>query len=176
MEYSIDEKSSFWKIDLLITAWLAIIGFDFLLHGGLFASIYIRSNPALLNAEQVFYRIPLGYASFFVTVIIIYWLLSKVGINEWKKGVLFGIKIGGLLAVASILGLYSILRIDLDMLIVWQLGYMIEFGITGGIIGAAKSGISLKKLLLGVVIFIVLMVILTITLQILGFAPPMETI
>jgi hypothetical protein len=175
-EIGVIEKSSFWKVGLIITSWMAILGFDFLLHAGLFASIYTRSNPALLNAEQAFYRIPIGYSSFFVVVIVIYWLLSRIGINEWKKGVLFGMKIGVLLAVASILGLYSILRVDLDMLIVWQLGYMIEFGIVGGIIGGARSGISLKKLFLGVVTFVVFAVIFTIILQILGFAPPMEAI
>lgn len=164
-----------WKVGLILISWIAILGFDFLLHAGLLAKMYTRPNPALLNAELAFYRILFGYLSFLVFVVVIYWIFSWIGINEWKRGFWFGIKFGALLGVASTLGLYSILTVDLDMLIGWGLGQMIEFGIVGAIIGGANSGISLKRILVGVIIFVVIAVILTIILQTVGLAPPMSS-
>ena len=163
-----------WKVGLILISWIAFLGFDFLLHAGLLAKMYSRTNPALLNAELAFYRIPFGYLSFLVFVVVVYWIFSRIGINEWKKGFWFGIKFGALLGMASTLGFYSILTVDLDMLIGWGLGQTIEFGIVGAIIGGANSGISLKKLLIGVATFVVIAVILTIILQNVGLAPPMS--
>ena len=81
----------------------------------------------------------------------------------------FGVvKFGALLGVSSTLGFYSILTVNLDMLIGWGLGQTIEFGIVGAIIGGVNSGISLNRLLIGVAIFVVIAVILTIILQNVG--------
>ncbi len=101
------EKTLLWKIGLILIAWIAFLALDFLLNAGLFAKIFTRTNPALLSVEELFYRIPLGYLSFLIFVVIIYWLLSKLNINTWKEGFWFGIKLGSLLGLASFFGLYS---------------------------------------------------------------------
>lgn len=175
-EKGIERRPATWKVGLVFICWAAFLGFDLLLHGGLLTEMYTRPNPALLSADLAFYRIPLGYLSFLVLVVLIYWLLSWIAVNDWKKGFRFGVMFGALLGVASTLGLYSILTVDLDMLIGWALGQTIEFGIVGGIIGAANSGISLKRLFVGVAAFVVSAIILTIILQTVGLARPMKLI
>ena len=71
-----------WKVDLILISWMTILGFDFLLPAGLLAKMYARPNSALLNAEQAFYRIPFGYLSPLVFVVIIYWVFSRIAINQ----------------------------------------------------------------------------------------------
>src|SRR5947209_7534433 len=49
-----------------LLAWLAMIGLDFFLHGGLLAGLYTAPAAFLLPPAQAFSRIPLGYAGFFL--------------------------------------------------------------------------------------------------------------
>ncbi len=165
------EKTLLWKIGLIVISWVAFVALDFFFHAGLFSKIFTRNNPALLGARELFYRIPFGYLSFLIFIVIIYWLLSKLKIQTWKEGFWFGIKLGSLLSLTSILGLYSILTLDFDMLVVWGLVQAIELGMIGGMIGAANSGVSLGRLAIVVVALFVVSVVLTITLQAVGLAP-----
>lgn len=164
-----------WKISLILISWFAFLGLDFLFHAGLLATLYIQPNPAILDANQAFLRIPIGYLSFLLSVIVFYWLFLFTGINEWKNGLLFGLKFGVLISLASTLAQYSILIIDLVMLIGWGVTQIMEFTLIGGIIGAAHSGISLKKIFAWVLISVIFALILVIILQSVGLAPPMMT-
>ena len=51
-------------IGAILLSWLAMIGWDFLLHGGLLASFYVADDAFLLTPLAAFQRIPLGYAAF----------------------------------------------------------------------------------------------------------------
>ena len=168
------EKTLKWRVELILISWLAVLGFDFLLHAGLLARVYARESPALLSAEHAFYRIPFGYLSYLILVVLIFWVLSRFGVNDWKKGLWTGIKLGALIEAAFAVGMYSITKIDLDMLLGWGLGQIIVFGIAGGLIGAAYSGTSLKKLMVMTAIFVAVMVVLIIVLQSLGLVPPIR--
>jgi hypothetical protein len=172
----INEKPTLWRVGLILISWMAFIGIDFLWHAGILAAMYTRPNPALLDAWQLFIRIPFGYLSFLVFVALIYWLFLYIGIYDWKNGMLFGLKFGVILGVATTLGQYSILTVDPVMMIGWGLGQMVEFTMLGGIIGAANSGVSLKRLFVIVVTLVIILVILTIFLQVIGLAPPMVVI
>lgn len=136
------DKTRKWRVGVILISWMAFIGFDFLWHAGILAAIWTRPNPALLDAEQLFLRIPFGYLAFLVFVVIMYWFSLNIGINDWKNGMLFGVKFGVLLGVANTLGQYSILTVDPIMLIGWAMGYTIEFSIIGGIIGAILFSIN----------------------------------
>ena len=64
------EKTLKWRVELILISWLAVLGFDFLLHAGLLARVYARESPALLSAEHAFYRIPFGYLSYLILVVL----------------------------------------------------------------------------------------------------------
>jgi hypothetical protein len=163
-----------WRTGLIFISWLSIIGFDFFLHAGILARIYTKPSPFLLSSEQAFIRIPLGYLSFLVLTIILVWFMETRNASGWRSGLLFGLKFGALLGLASTLALYSISTAGWDLLIGWGIGQAIELGIAGIVIGAGLAGKRLSKLILWVVVFVVVMVVITVVLQTVGFAPPME--
>ncbi len=45
-------------IPTILLAWFAMLGVDFLLHGGVLAAFYIRDSPFLLPPVEAFRRIP----------------------------------------------------------------------------------------------------------------------
>lgn len=165
-----------WRIGLLFIGWLSMIGFDFFLHAGLLAKLYTKPSPFLLSADQAFTRIPLGYLSFFVMAIILIWFMETRDVVGWKSGLLFGLKFGVLLWLASTLGLYSISTASWYLLLGWGIGQALELGIAGIVLGSGLAGKRLSRLILWVVVFIVLMLIITIVLQMVGFAPPMKVV
>jgi hypothetical protein len=172
----IDEKPTLWRVGLILISWMAFIGIDFLWHAGILAAMYTRPNPALLDAWELFIRIPFGYLPFLVFVGLIYWFFLHIGVYDLKNGMLFGLKFGVILGVATTLGQYSILTVDPVMMIGWGLGQMVEFTMLGGLIGAANAGVSLKRLFVIVITLVIILVVLTIFLQVIGFAPPMVVI
>jgi hypothetical protein len=46
-----------------LLSWLAMLGLDFFLHGGLLAAFWVQNSPFLLPPAQAFLRIPMGYAA-----------------------------------------------------------------------------------------------------------------
>ena len=72
-----------------LLAFLAVIGFDLFLHGGLLSPLYAKETPFLLPLAVAFKRIPLGYVSFAILLLMLEWLMIRlkvVGANE--RGVL----------------------------------------------------------------------------------------
>ncbi|MHB1347366.1 MAG: hypothetical protein ACYCXK_07740 [Candidatus Humimicrobiaceae bacterium] len=159
---------------IVFISWFAVIGFDLFLHAGLLARLYTKPSPFLLTAEKAFIRIPLGYISFLILAIVLLWLMKRLNIAGYKRGAIFGLEFGALIWGAFILGLYSISTADWILLLAWWTGQTVELGIAGMVIGEGMNGRSLAKLFLWVVLFVILMIIITITLQILGFAPAMK--
>ena len=105
---NIGEYSFRRLIGTIFLAWFAVLGFDFLLHGGLLARLYTEPSPFLLPPEDAFRLIPLGYASFLVFEIFLVWLLIHLEIRGSKSGFLLGIKVGAMVWGAMVLGLLSI--------------------------------------------------------------------
>ena len=164
------------RIAIILISWVSVIGFDLFLHAGLLARLYTRLSPFLLTADKAFLRIPLGYLSFLILAIVLIWLMESLNITGWKRGAIFGLKFGALIWGAFVLGLYSISTADWVLLLAWWIGQTLELGIAGIVTGEGIAGRRLSKLILWVISFVVLMVIITIALQALGFAPPMKLI
>jgi len=152
-------------IKLTLLSWLSMIGFDFFLHAGLLSSIYSQPSPFLLPAERAFALIPVGYASFLVSDIFLLWLILKLDINDFKKGLLFGLKVGLFTWGSFTLGLFSIATASPILLIAWFLGQAIELGIAGGIIGYGLNQKSLKRLLYYVITFVIVSIVVSIVIQ-----------
>ena len=175
-EVRLIDKSIKWRIGLILICWLSMLGFDFFLHAGLLARLYVQPSSFLLPAGEAFLRIPFGYLSFLILAIVLVWIMERLNINKWQKGFWFGLKLGALLGASSTFGLYSISTIEMDLLLGWWIGQTLELGIAGMVAGAGIFGKSLKALLKWVILFVVIMIIITIILQSLGFAPPMEQV
>jgi len=92
------------------------------------------------------------------------------------KGILVWLEFGAFLWGSFALGLYSISTIEMGLLFGWCIGQTLELGIAGMVAGAGISGKSLRVLLKWVILFVVTMIIVTIILQLFGFAPPMEQV
>ena len=151
------------KVGLL--ALTATIGFDLFLHAGVLNPLYSGADPFLLSPEESFQRIPLGYLSFAILTIMILWLMNRLEIEGWKRGLVFGLIIGGLVWGSLVLGLFSISTAKPLLLIAWFLGQTAELGISGMVIGSGLAAEKLRPLLVKVLIFFVIAVVLGIVIQ-----------
>ena len=142
-----------------------MIGFDFFLHGGLLSSIYSRPSPFLLPPERAFALIPVGYASFLVLAIFLFWLIRKLNIEGLSEGFIFGLKVGTFTWGALGLGLYSIATAPPILLISWTVGQAIELGIAGLVIGYGLAQANLKRLTMRVLTFVVFCFIAGVLIQ-----------
>lgn len=158
-------------IGATLLAWIAVLGFDFLLHGGLLAKLYTEPSPFLLPPEDAFRLIPLGYASFLVFQIFLVWLLVRLDIQGAKSGLIMGLKVGTMIWGAMILGLLSISTASINLMMGWWIGQTIEAGIGSMIAVIGLETTRPWRTLLYVILFLIIMVIVTVILQSTGFAP-----
>jgi hypothetical protein len=155
---------------LLLTfiAWLSILGFDFLLHAGLLAGLYLQPSPFLLPPFTAFTLIPVGYLSFLLLSILLVWLMIRLNLAGWRQGALFGLELGGLTWGAFVLGLASVSTASFSLLIGWFIGQTLELALAGAVVGSGLAGVRLWRLFGVVMVFVLLSVITTIILQALG--------
>jgi hypothetical protein len=159
-----------WKsIQLTLLVWVAMIGVDFFLHGGLFAQLYEQDSPFILSAEDAFRRIPLGYLALLATVVLLVWIVKQTSVRGWKKGLVLGLVVGAVMAASSTLGLYSISTASAQLLAAWFIAQVIQITIAGAIIGQGLLVQSLRKLTVTVVIGFVLLFAATVVIQNTGF-------
>jgi hypothetical protein len=158
---------------LLLTfiAWLSMLGFDFLLHAGLLAALYLQPSPFLLSPAAAFALIPAGYLSFLLLAVLLVWLMIRLNLAGWRQGALFGLELGGLAWGAFILGLLSISTASVALLIGWFIGQTLEMALAGAVIGSGLAGTRLRRLFVVVIVFVLLSIITTIILQSLGIVP-----
>ena len=164
------------KVLIIITGWVSMIAFDFFLHAGLLARLYLEKSPFLLSPEEAFLRIPFGYFSFLLLSILLFWLLTIQKIKTRKKAAKFGLLIGCLTWGSFTLGLFSISTANIFLLVGWWIGQTLELAIAGYVMGAFLEDIKTRKIIIWVVGFFILMVVLTIILQVTGFAPAMKKV
>ena len=159
---------------LILLCWLSMIGFDFLLHGGILATFYVETSPFLLPLEQSFRLIPLGYLSFLLLAILLVWLMLRLEVHGWRDGLIFGVKLGALVWGAMVLGLMSISTASWGLLVGWFIGQTVELGIAGLFAGSGLSGTRLTRLFMADVGLILLSALITIVLQSTGVAPTLR--
>ncbi len=161
-------------VGLTLLAWLASVEFDFLLHGGLLARLYVEPSQFLLPPKDAFRLIPLGYLSFLLLTLLLAWLASALHVKGCKRGLFFGLALGGSIWGALVLGLASITTADYGLLAGWFVGQTLEMGLAGAVIGSGLGGTRAKKLV-GIVLLIgVVCAVVTVVLQSTGFAPVVQ--
>ncbi|MEJ2217176.1 MAG: hypothetical protein P8099_11230 [Gemmatimonadota bacterium] len=159
-------------IRVTVLAWVAMLGFDALLHAGLLARLYDGPNAFLLTPEQAFGRIPLGYTSFLVQALLLTWLCWRLDIRGAGEGLRFGLLLGAVIWGSLTLGLASISTAPAILLVAWFVGQTVEMGIAGAVLGAGLSADRLRRLALFVILFVLACLVVTVALQNIGLAPP----
>lgn len=165
------QRSSRATLSLVLAAWALSVGFDFFLHGGLLAPIYMRESPFLLDPMTAFARIPAGYLTFLVLTLGLLWLFRRLDVRGGRDGGKTGLAVGLFLWGTLALGLWSITTARVDTLLAWGLGQGAELGLAGMVLGAGRAGTPLARLWGRVAIAVVVLVVLTVVLQNVGWAP-----
>jgi hypothetical protein len=161
-----------WHVLLLtFIAWLSMLGFDFLLHAGLLAGLYLQPSPFLLAPVTAFSLIPVGYLSFLLLAVLLVWLMIRLKLAGGRQGALFGLEVGGLIWGALVLGLLSISTASVSLLVGWFIGQTLELTIAGAIIGSGLAGTRLRRLFVVVIVLVLLSIVTTIILQSVGIVP-----
>jgi hypothetical protein len=158
-------------VALIVLAWLSMLGVDFFVHAALLAGLYSQASPFLLPPTSAFTLIPVGYLSLLLLAILLTWLMTRLRTACWRAGALFGLKLGGLMWGAFVLGLLSISTAGVPLLVGWLVGQTVELGIAGAVVGSGLGGRRVRWLLGVAVGLIVLCATATILLQSLGVVP-----
>jgi hypothetical protein len=163
--FAFEEKITWRKFALrMLASGIFMMAFDLFLNAGVFAKIWLEPSSFLLDPQQLFHRIPLGYIAFFLEAGIYVWLTMKVGAKTWRQGCVLGLMVGGLLNIASVFGLRSGTTASWPILFVWLIGGV---ALTAG--ACLMTGLSTergeKRALLAAILALVVAFILIIVLQ-----------
>ncbi len=158
----------------ILLSWLAMLGWDLFLHGALLARFYLQATQFLLEPLQAFRRIPLGYAAFILSAILLVWLMARIDPKTVRDAFFFGLTLGALVWGGFLLGLISISTIDPYLAGFWFVGQSIELGIGAVTVQMVSNTKSLRRLILLVVVWILIMVAATVLLQSFGLVPTLR--
>jgi hypothetical protein len=161
-------------VEITLLSWLVIVGFDFFQNAGVFARFWLEPGSAFLPPEKMFERIPLGYLAFLISAGMLTWLMSRLKVVGSKQGILFGLKLGGLLSISLILGLASVFPIKYSLLLVWFFGGLVQYTSAAAVIGSGLRSNRLGRLSVIVVGLVIMLAIATIVMQNFGLAPAMQ--
>ena len=156
-------RGRFVKLSLL--GWLGFLAVDLVVHAALLTGWYERGGPALLPLEAAFARIPLGYLSFLLLVVLVVWLAVRLGLHGAAQGLGFGIAVGALLASSHALGLISITTVDPVLAAWWSVAEVVELGVVGAIVGGGLASERLGRITAIVVAGAVAALLITIAVQ-----------
>ena len=148
-----------------------MLGFDFLLHAGLLAALYLQPSPFLLPPVTALALIPVGYLSFLLLAVLLVWLMIRLKLAGGRQGALFGLELGGLAWGAFVLGLLSVSTASVSLLIGWFVGQTLELAIAGAVVGSGLASMRLRRLFGVVIVFVLLSIVTTIILQSVGLVP-----
>jgi hypothetical protein len=160
-----------FMFQLVLIAWLAMLGLDLLLHAGLLAGLYLQPSPFLLPPLTALRLIPVGYLSLLLIAALVAWLMIRLKFTGWRTGALFGLELGSLIGGSFVLGLFSISTASPSLLIGWFIGQTVEMALAGAVLGSGLAEMRLRRLFSLVLVFVLLSVITVIILQTLGVVP-----
>lgn len=124
----------------IAVAWLVTIAIDFVIFGGVFAgALEGLDHPAVLAPAQLFVRIPAGYASFLLEVVLLHWLLQASRRPGITGGLVTGLVAGLVFATAVTLGLWSFSTVPVIALGLWWLTLVLQFTAAGVVLRAAHT-------------------------------------
>lgn len=159
---------------LILPAWVLTLGVDLFIHAGVMADFYVREISLLVDPATAFRRIPVGYLSFLVLTGALYWLLLRLDIRGAGAGFRWGALAGLTVWGSLLLGLWSITTAPADLLLGWWVGQGLELGIAGAVLAAGLGGVSLRRIWAWVGVAVLVLGVVVVALQTMGFAPAMK--
>ncbi len=88
---TLEEEISVRKFALrMLASGIFMMALGFFLNAGVFAKVWLEPSSFLLDPQQLFRRIPLGYIAFFLEACVYVWLTMRVGARTWKRGCFLG--------------------------------------------------------------------------------------
>lgn len=124
----------------IFLAWLAAIGIDFLAYGGAFAGLFADDDPTVLTQDQLFQRIPAGYVSFLVEVVLLVWLIRLASVNEPTAAARLGALTGLGFGAALVLGVWSFSPTAVALLLSWWLVLVVQMSVEGWVLATWLAG------------------------------------
>ncbi len=121
-------------------AWLAAIGIDFLAYGGVFSGFFAEGDPAVLTPDQLFQRIPAGYASFLVEILLLFWLMRRSSVTGPTSAARLGASLGLGFGAALVLGVWSFSPASLALLLSWWFVLVVQMSLEGWVLAAWLAG------------------------------------
>ena len=155
------------KITTIIMAWFLFIGVDFLFHASLLKSFWIEDFVALKSLEDLAIMIPVGYVSFLLLTILIFFVYDKIFKikPKLKDSIKFGIVFGVLFSLSNLLGLYSFISLPIKHLILFNLVYLIEIMVVVLTIHHVLFSEKRKKVIWMVILYFILLLALGVVIQ-----------
>lgn len=138
------------RVGATMLAWAMVIGVDFVLHAGVLAWAWREPSPFLLPPEELFVRIPLGYAAYLAQAILVVWLTARLGPSTARAGAALGMRLGLLFAIFLALALASATTISATMTYVWAVSTLAGFVAAGAVAAPALHAPRLRPLALRV--------------------------
>lgn len=132
----------------LFLAWLAAVAVDFLLNAGVFASVFVSESSFFLPLAQAFLRIPVGYASLLLLILVLAGLIYRGKEARAAEGMRTGFLYGGATSLGLVLGLWSTTTAPLSFLAVWSIDLILEMTAAGTIIATSRSQVSRRTVTL----------------------------
>lgn len=139
-------------------AWLATIGVDFLVFGGIAAGLLEEAGPAVLGRHDLFRRIPVGYASFLVLVVLLAWVIDGRAPETPSVGARIGGVLGAALGIAMAAGIWSFSTIPWGVLAAWSATVVLQLVAAGWVLVdvAARGRRAAWQAVAGFVVLVVL--------------------
>jgi len=149
-----------------LSAWLAYVAVDFLLHAALLASWWQTTASFWLPPFELFLRIPFGYGSFLIYCVALTWLLKhvdghSVSVARWAR---FGTLAGLVYGTASVLAMYSVVPVPLSAMLVWPgsaaAGSAAAGAAAGWVVGAVRPWRRVGMVVLWMVIAVIVGIVI----------------
>ena len=134
------------RVHATLLAWAIVIGVDFALHAGVLAWAWRSPSPFLLPLEELFARIPLGYAAYLAQAVLVVWLTVHLGPSTARAGAALGARLGLLVALFLALALASATTISATMVLVWAVSTLAGFVAAGAVAAPALRAPRLRPL------------------------------
>jgi hypothetical protein len=150
--------------------WLAMVGVDLLLHGGVLAPLYDWDSPFLLSPVDAFVRIPAGYLAFGVLAWALAWLLGRLEVRNGRDAATLGAAAGAVLWGGLVLGLWSISTAEPALLAGWWIGQTVELAIGGYVMGSLLGGAPQRSVRWLVAAILLVGLTTAVVLQSVGYA------
>ena len=146
---------------------MLFIRVDFLFHASLLESLWKEDINALKPLKELSILIPVGYFSFLLLTLLIYFVYTKVFKSKplLKESLIFGIVFGLLFSLSNLFGLYSYISIPLKHLILFNLVYFIEIVVVAFSFHFLLFSEKRKKVVWMSILYFFLLVFLGIVIQ-----------